>query len=289
MNKVYDIVVERILEEMGKGVVPWMRPWFGSEAGPSSYTTGKPYSVLNQILLRNPGMYITLNQVKKMGGRLKKGAKSQQVVFWKLHKLKETTKAGVEVEKTVPVLRYYNVFHTDLCEGLPEKQTIALVGKDASIPALEDVKKRYLSREGISVLENLQRACYSPGADTILMPFKTQFLSLDLYYHTFFHEIVHSTGHDSRLGRLRGLEPGWSTVDYTYNKEELVAELGAAFLLHRFGCETERGLENAASYIRSWSRVFENDPRVIVQAAAQAERAVRFILNSSEVYSEWLN
>ena len=277
-NKVYVMVTERILTELERGVVPWKKPWLGSSEGPRSFESGKPYSLLNQMILKAPGAYVTLKKLRQLGGWLKKGAARQQVVFWKIYKKQEINKRGESEEKVIPVLRYYDVYHVDFCEGLPKQDEIpANVGTHEIHAALENLKNYYMAREMITLIEGGERAFYRPKTDEIYMPNKVRFLTLEGYYGVLFHEIVHSTGHKTRLGRLRTKSSDWDTANYGYDREELVAEMGSAFLLHQFGFQSEEGLMNSSSYIHSWSEVFRQDPKVIIHAASQAEKAVKFV------------
>ena len=116
---IYAAVTDRIIQQMEKGYIPWCKPWGGISEAAVSGTTGKPYSLLNQMLLTKPGSYFTFNQIQKLGGYVRKGEKSQFVVFWKLIPVKEQDSQTGEMKDTfVPMLRYYNVFHADQCEGV---------------------------------------------------------------------------------------------------------------------------------------------------------------------------
>lgn len=119
-KKICQMVTDRLIAEMEKGVIPWTKPWHGS-AGAISHTTGKPYSLLNQFVLGRKGEYITFNQCKAEGGSVKKGAKGCPVVFWKQFKITETDENGETKEKLIPLLKYYTVFHIDDCEGIKAK------------------------------------------------------------------------------------------------------------------------------------------------------------------------
>ena len=115
---VYQIVTDRIIAELENGVIPWEKPRTGVRSGAHSRATGRPYSVLNQLLLRKPGEYLTFKQATEAGGSVRKGEKASIVVFWKPLPVKEKTKDGKEVTKIVPLLRYYHVFHIDQCDGV---------------------------------------------------------------------------------------------------------------------------------------------------------------------------
>ena len=205
-NNVYQIVTDRIIEELEKGVVPWHKPWTGVRSGAISHSTGKAYSLLNQMLLGRPGEYITWKQVKAEGGNVRKGEKASTVVFWKQQKVKETdTQTSEEREKLIPVLRYFNVFHIDQCEGIEAKYDTRPAEVFQPIERAEEVQTDYMTREGVKLSYVAgDRACYSPAADRVTLPLQEQFASEAEFYGTMFHELAHSTGHKSRLNRFSG-------------------------------------------------------------------------------------
>lgn len=272
---IYGLVTARIIEQLEQGIIPWEKPWTGTRNGAVSGSTGKPYSLLNQMLLGRPGVYYTFKQVKDQGGNIKKGEKSGTVVFWKQIPIKEQDENGEIVERLVPVLKYYNVFHIDQCTGLKPLEQVAEVEPPKNQNG-EDIISQYQQREGITI-EHIRgdRACYSPGADRITLPLREQFPDAAEYYSTAFHEITHSTGHAKRLNRLK------STAHFgneDYSREELVAEIGAAVLTNHTGAETAKSFRNSVAYIQGWLTALRNDNRLIVQASGQAARAVEFIL-----------
>ena len=275
---IYAEVTSRIIAEMEKGVIPWKKPWIASGKC-VSHATGKPYSLLNQMLLGKPGEYVTFNQCQQAGGRIKKGAKSQMVVFWKWIE-QEDEETGEK--KEVPFLRYFNVFHIDQCEGLTAKYIQPLPALPEDLPETkiaEDVIYEYLSREGVKLAhEQGDRAFYRPSTDEVVLPIRKQFISTAEYFSTAFHELVHSTGHKTRLDRL---EKTAFFGTEAYSKEELIAEIGAAALVNHSGLETAHTLKNNAAYIQNWLTVLKNDKRFIVSAAGKAEKAVHLILGTA--------
>ena len=275
---IYAEVTSRIIAEMEKGVIPWKKPWISSGKC-ISHATGKPYSLLNQMLLGRPGEYVTFNQCQQAGGRIKKGAKSQMVVFWKWIE-QEDEETGEK--KEVPFLRYFNVFHIDQCEGLTAKYVQPLPELPEDLPETkiaEEVIYEYLSREGVKLAhEQGDRAFYRPSTDEVVLPIRKQFTSAAEYFSTAFHELVHSTGHKTRLDRL---EKTAFFGTEAYSKEELIAEIGAAALVNHSGLETAHTLKNSAAYIRNWLTVLKNDKRFIVSAAGKAEKAVHLILGTA--------
>lgn len=276
--KVYEIVTNRIIEELEKGIIPWQKPWGGMEGGAVSGTTGKPYSLLNQMILGKPGMYFTFNQIQKLGGRVRKGEKAQMVVFWKQVPAKEVDKqTGEQREKLVPMLRYYSVFHLDQIDGLNIVPT-AEPQKPATHAQADEIISAYIQRSGVELEHRISdEAYYSPSADRVVLPMIEQFNSTGEYYSTAFHELAHSTGHRSRLDRLR------ATAHFgneSYSKEELVAEIGAAALMNHVGLENASTFRNSTAYIQSWLTALRNDKRMIVSAASRAEKAVDYILGA---------
>ena len=286
---VYQEVTNRIIEALEAGVIPWERPWTGVRSGAISHSTGRPYSLLNQFILGKPGEYITFNQCKAEGGRVKKGAKSKWIVFWKVivkpvldaNGNPERDENGMTKTRGIPVLKYYNVFHIDDCIGIEPKWKDKLPATPAEPnDAAETILLDYIKREGITLEQcKSNDAYYSPLRDLIHLPLAEQFSKTGEYYSTAFHEAVHSTGHKTRLNRL---DPSVKLAAFgseDYSKEELVAEMGAACILNELGLETAGTFKNSAAYIQSWLKVLKNDKKLIISAAARAEKAVKMILN----------
>ena len=272
---IYTAVTDRIIAQMEQGSIPWKKPWIAN-AKAISHTTGKAYSLLNQMLLGRPGEYITFKQCQEAGGHIRKGEKASMVVFWKWIE-QEDEETGEK--KEVPFLRYYNVFHIDQCEGITAKHSTATAFPDGAevLEAAQEIIYDYLCREGVK-LSHVEgdKAFYRPSTDEVVLPIRKQFVSTAEYYSTVFHELTHSTGHPSRLNRL-SKPTFFGTEDYS--KEELVAEIGASALVNHVGLETTSSLRNNSAYIQNWLSVLKNDKRFIVSAAGKAEKAVNLILN----------
>ena len=269
---IYQIITDRLIDEMEQGQIPWQKPWLAAGSA-ISHTTGKAYSILNQLLLGKAGEYLTFKQVQAEGGYVRKGEKSRMVVFWKFIE-KEDEETG-EV-KQVPYLKYYNVFHIDQCEGIKAKHIQDMPNKAKADVTAESIITGYTTREGIT-LEHVKgdRAYYNPLDDRIVLPQMNQFTDTAEYYSTAYHEMVHSTGHAKRLARLDATAFFGSE---SYSKEELVAEIGSAFLLHRTGLENAGSFRNNTAYIQNWLTALKNDKRFIVSAAGKADKAVEYIL-----------
>ena len=273
---VYQIVTDRIIAELEKGNIPWVRPWMGARTGAYSRVTGRPYSFLNQMLLSKPGEYVTFKQTTEAGSVVRKGEKAQIVVFWKPLDVVEKDKEGKPVKKTIPLLKYYNVFHIDQCENLKPRFTPENLKPSDPIVEAETILADYSQRSGCRIIHEKQnKAFYRPSTDEIHLPLREQFPQIAEYYSTAFHEVTHSTGHKSRLDRLSS--PAWFGSE-NYSKEELVAEMGAAILMNELGIETAGSFKNSAAYIQSWLRALKDDNKMIVSAAGKAEKAVKLVL-----------
>lgn len=210
------------------------------------------------------------------GGKVKKGEKASMVVFWKWLEV-EDKKTGEK--KEIPYLRYINVFHIDQTEGVKAKHTGNDYPDSADADEAADaIIRDYLARSGIELShEEGARAYYQPSADRVVLPLRKQFAETAEYYSTAFHELAHSTGHESRLNRLTQTAAFGSDE---YSKEELVAEISAATLTNHVGLETTGSFQNSAAYVQSWLKALKNDKRMIVSAAGRAEKAVALILNN---------
>ena len=269
---IYATITDRMISEMEKGIIPWRKPWMASGAA-ISHTTGKPYSLLNQMLLGKAGEWLTFKQVNAEGGYVRKGEKASICVFWKWIE-KEDEETG-EV-KQVPFLKYYNVFHLSQCEGISAKYAQELTKTASADETAEGIVAEYAKREGVTI-EHVEgnQAYYQPAMDRIVLPLMKQFAESSEYYSTAFHEMVHSTGHAKRLNRLDATAHFGSE---DYSKEELIAEIGASALNHHCGLETKESFRNSTAYVQNWLSVLKNDKRFIVSAAGKADKAVSYIL-----------
>lgn len=289
---IYQEVTNRIIAQLEQGVIPWKRPWIGNGVNVAvSYDKSKPYSLLNQFLLGDPGEYITFKRCQELGGKIKKGSKSRMVVFWKMLEKPSTDEGGNPVigadgrvrMKSIPYLKYQNVFHISDCEGIESK--LKKDNHDDHFAPIESdeyadtIINGYLERSGVTMrFVDGGRAYYQPSTDSVTLPPVEKFISTAEYYSTAFHELTHSTGHASRLNRL---SKDASFGSESYSKEELVAEIGAASLLGVVNLETESSFMNSAAYIQSWLKALRNDKTMIVSSAGRAEKAVHMILGDA--------
>jgi antirestriction protein ArdC len=245
----------------------------------------KLYRGINQFLL-NAAKYpspfwLTFRQVHLLGGSVKKGEKSFPVVFWKRFK-----EEGNEEARPIPFLRYYSVFNVAQCEGIrvPVLPDVQPAPKFERIEKCEQIVAAMPKRPPIN--HHGGSACYSPSDDEVNMPEVELFETIEAYYSTLFHELTHSTGHLSRLNRKEVTEPGRFGTD-PYGREELVAEMGAAFLCGH--CEIDNKTVNqSANYIQSWLAKLKDDRKLVVHAAAQAQKACDFILDVKREEEEGL-
>ena len=279
----YQVITDRIVEALETGTVPWRKPWRSAEGwGPTSLSTGKEYRGINHLMLSmqslaagyNSIYWGTYRQIKELGGQVRKEEKSTQVVLWKPFK-----KEVDGVEKKFLMLRLFAVFNAEQADWAEGKFPENPEPQDADyVEPVAKADRIYLGMpQRPEVKHGGNRAFYSPNLDYIQMPRTDQFDDTEGYYATLFHELVHSTGHESRVGRP-GIEAFAGFGSESYSKEELVAEMGAAILCAQAGIEPR--IEQSAAYIASWLKVLKNDKKFVVTAAAGAGKAVDFILDT---------
>lgn len=281
-KSVYEMVTNRIIEQLESGVIPWEKGWSGLANGAYNRISKKPYSILNQMLLKHSGEYATFKQWQECGGKIRKGEKSEIIVFWKVLPIEETQEDGTKEIKQIPLLRYINVFHISQVNGV---QPIEREVHDIKpIEKAQSILNDYWTRENIEVKHIAGNdAFYSPSRDIIRLPLLEQFKTANDYYETAFHESVHSTLKKSRCNREDERTSKYVAFGSTeYSKEELVAEIGSANLMNISGIETDKSFRNAAGYIQNWLSVLKNDVKFIVSASTKAEKAVKYILNVEE-------
>jgi len=278
--KVYEIITKAILEKLEEGSIPWHKPWSGQESMPKNLITKKEYQGINAFLLGCQGytspFWLTFKQCKDLGGTVNKGAKATPVIYWNWIELD----SDGETEEKVPFLRYYSVFNVEQCEGIPQDklpQAAITVNAIDRITVCEEIINSMTDRPAIT--HNRQAALYYVDKDIINMPLFASFETAETYYATLFHEIIHSTGHEKRLARpgITDLSPFGTP---SYSREELIAEMGAAFLCGFAGIENVT-LDNSAAYIQGWLKKLRNDKKLVIVAAAQAQKAANYILNKS--------
>ena len=304
VNDPYQAITNKIIEAMQQGIIPWQRPWSGGNGvGYVSHSTGRSYSFLNAMLLmiagKEPGEFITFKQCKEAGGHVKKGAKSTTIYFWKrLHFVEDKKDENgntildengdpEKIEKNPICLKGYQVFALSDTEGVNPKYVTSTEDSDDTAPdpikAAEDILNAYYQEPGAPVLNVVpsDRAFYSPAKDRVTVPERKQYNEIAEYYSTLFHETIHSTGHKSRLDRFKtGAAAAFGSNDYS--REELVAEIGSAYLVNRSGIDCEKAFNNSVAYLQGWIRHLADKPREFATAAAQAEKAAKYILGENK-------
>lgn len=289
MSKVYEVITSQIVAQLEQGVVPWARPWKVDGLAPSNLVCRRPYRGINVFLLgfraASTPWWLTFRQAKALGGAIRAGERSTPVIFWRWVDRKaggtEPEAAGEENSRPrrdrLPVLRYYSVFNLDQTEGIdPAKVPAADTVEIASVPTAEEIVAGFPEPPTI---EHRAQPCafYCPATDSVTMPPRSAFGRAEGYYSTLFHELVHATGHGKRLAR-----PGFDRNHAApfgsepYAREELVAELGAAFLCGEAGLEPD--IPNTAAYLDHWRQSLSRDARLVITAAQQAQRAADYIL-----------
>lgn len=280
---VYARVTERIVATLEAGARPWVKPWSGDQAGPLAMPqrhNGMPYRGINVLLLWGEAIehgytsstWMTYKQAQALGGQVRKGAHGSLVVFADQYTKKETDDQGDEVERGIYFMKGYTVFNVDQVEGLPDMYRPAPVVQGEPLQRIEAAEV-FFRNTGAVFQEGGNRAFYAPGPDFIRLPPAEVFRDIASYTATKAHELVHWTGHRARLARDFGAE---RFGDAGYAIEELVAELGAAFLCADLGVTDEPRPDHAA-YLASWLRALKNDKRLIFSAAAHAQRAADFL------------
>ena len=287
---VYAIVTEKIINLLESGVVPWRRPWT-SPGLPRNLVSKKPYKGINYFLLSaskyvSP-FWLTYRQATELGGHVRKGEESTIVVFWKIENLKQSTEdlgseESDEENRRRFLLRYYRVFNLEQCE-LPQAVLDKLPNIETHehdpIEAAERIIAEMPNPPEIQYAGS--KAFYSSVTDRITLPPRELFISAEEQMATTYHEISHATGHPKRLNRKSITEaaPFGSPI---YATEELVAEMSAAYLCAEAGI-SPAVIENQAAYVAGWLKKLRDDRKLVVHAAAQAQKAADYILGKCPI------
>lgn len=280
---VYAIVTNRIIDQLENGTVPWRQPW--KDAGvPRNFVSGRPYRGINVMLLSMLGyeqnVFLTAKQLKQIGGSIIPEEDPHLVVYWNYtNATNENT--GDEVQKKKPFLRYYKVYNIAQCAGIVSDLNVETTIVPEPIPSCEKIVAEMPLCPKIRHKED--KAYYEPMEDFINMPKPKAFESMESYYCTLFHELVHSTGHHSRLNRM-GLVQMSEFGSTLYSQEELVAEIGACYLQSYVGI-TEQ-FEQSVAYINGWLKVLRAERHFIITAASLAQKAIDYILNVQAMDAE---
>ena len=302
----YEVITEQIIAKLNEGKIPWVKPWHQAATGwecenmnfmfPAySFSNGKKYNFLNQMILDfAPGEYATFDQVKKAGGKVKKGEKAQIVCGWIVEDKVQKDADGKEIldddgepiKKKTFALRYYRVFNIlTQVEGVKPKHNWTYRENEGSdlepVKEAEEIIQNYINSADAPEFrtEAGSRAYYSPAQDLVVVPLMSQYDDIAEYYSTAFHELTHSTLKETRCNRKQtGKLAAFGSEEYS--KEELVAEIGSCFLSNTAGLSSEASFRNSVGYLQGWLKALKNDPKMIVTASAQAEKAAEYILNA---------
>ncbi len=287
---IYQKFTDLILDKLEQGVIPWKQPWH--EMGmPANYLTKKPYKGINLWLLLSCGhhypYYLTFKQANLLGGKIQKGAKSLPICYWNFaFRDKKTGKVipedriaeyDLKLVSRSGFLKEFKVFPIEQIEGIdwefPE------ISKADTLPENGQCQKIY--EEMLRAPELIHKgssAYYRSDLDQITMPEKKLFASSEQYFGVLYHEMIHSTGHPSRLNRI-GVSNPQQFASEEYSREELIAEMGAGFLNNYTRILDQNLLENSAAYIQNWLTELRNDKHLLIEAASKAQKAVDYILN----------
>lgn len=280
---VASIVTDRIIAMLERGVIPWRKPWY--EVPAVNYVTQQPYTGINIMLLERSGEYITFNQLKKLGGWVKKGAQSYIAVQYinKESELEDPEDPNSEIKEGYRFMRYFNLFHISDCVGIESRQSQTLKIRESNHDYLDAVEQLIKNFKNVAPIKlGYKKAAYYPTRDVIQLPDPETFKNVEDYYAVTFHELIHSTGHPSRLNRegvrIKGKQHKSSTI---YAKEELIAEMGAAILCTMAEIE-HKTIDNSATYIKGWLKALSDDSTFIIKAAAQAQLAVNYMIQQDD-------
>jgi antirestriction protein ArdC len=286
---VYTYVTARIIDRLEQGECPWINTRTKPLLLARSATTGKTYRGINAFLLSNScyasAFWATYKTVESLKGHVKKGEHSSMCVFWKRYETKETSvnkRTGEEEHKMVPVLRFYGVFNLEQTEGVTDP-LLDVANIPDPIAKADEVIANFANKPAV-VFGSSGKACYNVALDKVILPQQSSFNSSAQFYRTYFHELVHSTGHASRLNRF-STESAEHDFDGERGLEELVAEMGAAMLLAECGIFEECAEKNA-SYCQHWINELKADSKLIVKAAGRAQKAVDLILGRTYDHEE---
>lgn len=272
MRDIFAVVTAQIISQLEQGIVPWRRPW--DACLPTSYQTNREYQGINVMLLQSgysSPYWLTFRQAQKLGGSIKAGEKGRPIVFVDAFIKEITDREGKKESRLVKFLKYYTVFNWEQTKGIPEKKPV-----ERDNQRIRSAEELFRLRNP-AVVPNAHSCFYRREDDAIHLPPLERFDSSEDYYAAAFHELTHWTGGATRIDR-----PGirhYFVGDGTRSLEELTAEMGAAFLCQIAQLDTSETVKNSASYIASWLRPLQENPKWVLQASKQAREAVEFILS----------
>lgn len=277
-TSVYEIIAGKIIEILKQGVIPWKQGW--KLNNPKNIFSKTVYKGINHLLLSSisslknySNYWLTFNQIKTLNLSLKKDSKGVPIVFWKINEIPNLEKNSKK--ERIPMLRYFTVFNLSQCDNaiIPDDEKNYIINTDEKC---ESIIKNFKNCPLIKYQNS--NPYYSIANDEIVLPKINQFNSSEEYYCALFHELIHSTGHESRLNRK--IKNKFGESEYSF--EELVAELGSSFLCHEAGISNKSLLTNQSAYIKGWLEVLSNNPTYIIQASSKSMKAAQYILNKNE-------
>lgn len=282
----YQTITDKIIAKLDEGVIPWRRPFagYGENKLPRNYNSNRPYRGINVFILAFSGYespyWLTFKGAKTAGGEVRKGEKGTLVVFWKRILVDDKDNPGKK--KSIPLLRYFNVFNVEQCDGIdPTRGAGEQPEADEAFDPVESAQailSDYFERDGSPDFQiSGNTATYNIASDVVTVPEPARFDVREEYYSAAFHEAAHSTGAASRLAR-KGIVGKRSTEGYA--DEELTAEMGAAMLCAVAGIAPAT-VDNSAAYIDHWRRRISDDPKLVVTAGARAQKAADYILGTT--------
>lgn len=279
MRDIYQETTDRIVAAIESGTAPWLKPWNGKSGGmvPFNAVSGRPYNGINLLILGTSEYsslgWLTYRQAASLGGNVRKGEKGTTIVFWQFNHRKDKPTGEVKV---IPLAKAYTVFNVEQCEGLDAGKIIIPAPAVAGASWANDIAARH----AVTLEHGGDRAYFNPSRDFVRMPSAADFKSPEAYQSTLAHELTHWTGHKDRLAREFGKRFG----DGAYAFEELVAEIGSAFLCAAHGVATD-SLQHP-EYVANWLEVLKGDKRAIFTAASKAKIAAEYLAGKAEESAE---
>ena len=276
MRDLYADVTAKIVAALEAGTPPWIRPWSGDlERFPTNGLSRRPYRGINCLLLTleaqlrgfGRNVWLTYRQAAELGAQVRGGERGTTIVFFKQHEVQAEPEAKVE-SRVVPLLRSFTVFNLAQCDQLPERLQQPAAEPEGWVR--EHSAEKLLADSGARIEHGGFAAFYSPQDDRIQLPERELFTDAGSYFATALHELIHFTGHPTRLNRQLGRRFG----EAAYAMEELIAEIGSAFICA--ACRLDGKLQHA-SYVASWIQVLKSDKRAVFTAAAKAQQAADYV------------
>jgi len=274
----YQEITDKICSRLEAGKIPWKKPWHGEADCPTSIASGKPYKGINRIVLMcnfeyESPFYLTYNEAQRRGGYVRCGERGHIIYFWKWITVKDD-RAGKE--KSIPFIKIDYVYNLEQTENVIFNHPKVNHNSFVPIKHAQEIVSNW--KDGPTISHHGDTAFYTQHLDQVTVPKPENFDTGEFYYQSVFHELTHSTGHSKRLNRFVSDKSLGSYGSEDYSREELVAELGAAFLCSECMIDNSILEENSVAYIQSWLKAFRDDPKMIAWAATRAQKSTSYIL-----------